>query len=263
MLKYPFDIEYFLEFKHPAFMCLKCKALIHELQVQAAGEGYQCPICKVVYLSGEFYEIGYREFFKENSYEIVFDNIVEHCKSLASIAVSAKEYLLELKGEENVMLRYPPMRALLEAIQEAKMFVHFVSFGLSSLILGALKATAIKVPIRGIVSGLSESQKLEIENFSYESPGLQIKTFPKGDWVAPHQKMVIIDGLLAFTGSLNLTNNGLRNAEQGRDLVEYVTDISKIISLNNTLFSPIWSTFYDVDQIVMHPYACTDFDPVY
>ena len=113
------------------------------------------------------------------------------------------------------------------------------------------------------MSGLSESQKLEIDNFAYESPDLQIKTFSKDDWDAPHQKLVVIDGLLAFTGSINLTNNGLRKAERGRDLVEYVTDIKKIISLNNTLFSPIWSTFYDIDEILMWPYAYTDFDPVF
>ncbi len=260
-----FDIKHFLNFEPPQYICLKCKALLYELEeVKNTGNiGYRCPICKMIYLKNELYG-HYWEFFADNVHQInLGDKAVEHCKSLASIAITAKEYLLKPKEEDDYSEPYPPMRAFLEAIQEAKEFIHFVSFGLSPSILGALKATATKVPIRGIVSSVSETRKQEIEKSFHESPGLQIKTFPKYDRNAPHQKLVIVDGLLAFTGSVNLTDNGFRNAEEGRDIIEYITDIEKIVSLNNNHFSPIWSKFCEIDKINMEKYSFLEFDPLY
>jgi len=263
-----FDIEHFLNFKPSKYICLKCKALLHELEEVINSQnteciGYRCPICKMIYLRNEFF-CNYQEFFSYNNYQINFDNdIVEHCKSLATIATSAKEYLLEPKEERNLIISYPPKRAFLESIQEAKKFVHFVSFGMSSSIFGALQAAAVKVPVRGIVSGVSKKQRQDIEDFSYESPGLQIHAFLKGDRSSPHQKFVIIDGLLAFAGSVNLTDNGLRNAEKGRDIIEYITDIQKIVSLNNNHFSPVWSEFYEINEIDMMVNSICDFDRVY
>jgi len=61
----------------------------------------------------------------------------------------------------------------------------------------------------------------------------------------PHQKLVVIDGLLAFKGAANLTLAGWRKAAQGRDVVEVVTDVDEVIDLNNRLFSPIWAELDD------------------
>ncbi|MFH1718384.1 MAG: phospholipase D-like domain-containing protein [Planctomycetota bacterium] len=269
MAEESFDIEHFLNFDPPRYICLKCKALLSGLEeIKNAGDtwnkNYRCPVCKMIYRPSQFYA-HHIPFFSDNEHQITFgDNIVEHCKRLASIAVSAKEYLIDIKKEEDYVLpRYPPMRAFLESIQEAKNFVHFVSFGISPSILGALKTVAVKVPVRGIISGLNTKQKQNTSEFSYESPGLQIKTFLKGNRTAPHQKFVIIDGLLALAGSVNLTDTGLRNAEKGRDIIEFITDVRKIVSLNNTHFSPIWSEFCEINEIEMERYSCIHFDPVY
>ena len=72
-----------------------------------------------------------------------------------------------------------------------------------------------------------------------------------------------MDGLLAFTGSVNLTENGFRNAEKVRDIIEYITDVQKIVSLNNNHFSPIWSKFSKIDKINMEKYSFLEFDPLY
>ena len=113
------------------------------------------------------------------------------------------------------------------------------------------------------LGGVSKKQKQEIEEYFYESPGLQIKTFIKGDWSSPHQKFVIIDGLLALAGSVNLTDNGMRNAEKGKDIIEFITDIEKIISINNNHFSPIWSEFCKINEISMMAGDIHRFDRVY
>jgi len=268
MLDKSFDIGCFLNFEPSKYICIKCKALLHELkEVEKPQEtkcrSYICPICKMIYHTNEFFW-NYPEFFSHEEHQLNYgNNIVEHCKSLANIAMRAKEYLIEPKEEEYLMMSYPPMRAFLESIQESQEFIHFVSYGISSSILGALKAVAVKVPVRGIVSGVSKKLKQEIEEYFYESPGLQIKTFIRGDWSSPHQKFIIIDGLLALTGSVNLTDNGMRNAEKGRDIIEYITDIEKIISINNNHFSPIWSESCKINEINMMANAICDFDRVY
>ncbi len=63
--------------------------------------------------------------------------------------------------------------------------------------------------------------------------------------------MIIIDGLLAFKGSANLTLSGWRKAAQGRDVIELVTDLKEVVDLNNRYFSPIWAEFQNTQQITM------------
>jgi phosphatidylserine/phosphatidylglycerophosphate/cardiolipin synthase-like enzyme len=57
---------------------------------------------------------------------------------------------------------------------------------------------------------------------------------------APHQELLVVDGLIAFKGSANLTNTGLRKADRGLDISEVVTDYKQVTSLNNKYFAPVW-----------------------
>src|SRR5262249_21598106 len=49
----------------------------------------------------------------------------------------------------------------------------------------------------------------------------------------PHKKLIVIDGLLAFKGSANLTQTAWRSAEQGMDIIEVVSNISEVSRLHN------------------------------
>jgi hypothetical protein len=51
----------------------------------------------------------------------------------------------------------------------------------------------------------------------------------------------VIDGLLAFKGSANLTMTGWRKAEIGHEEIEVITDVKKAIALHNRYFSPVWA----------------------
>jgi hypothetical protein len=65
---------------------------------------------------------------------------------------------------------------------------------------------------------------------------------------------LIVDGLVAFKGSANVTNTGLRKADRGLDLSEIVTDYAQVTTLNNKYFAPVWRRItapYDV----FSPYA--------
>ena len=83
----------------------------------------------------------------------------------------------------------------------------------------------------------------EVNDFKHEAPLLMIKCCePAGLRTAdiPHQKLVVIDGLLAFKGSANLTQMAWRSAAQGTEIIEVVSNIDEIISLHNQFFSPMW-----------------------
>ena len=51
----------------------------------------------------------------------------------------------------------------------------------------------------------------------------------------------MIDGLIAFKGSANLTQTAWRKAERGYDQVEIITDVEQVINLHNRYFSPVWA----------------------
>jgi phosphatidylserine/phosphatidylglycerophosphate/cardiolipin synthase-like enzyme len=141
---------------------------------------------------------------------------------------------------------YPPVKGLFEAINTAQKFIHFTTFGINQQILGALKLAAQRIQVRGIVSLPPDQAWLlpELECYQNEAPGLTIKTvcaFTRNWEELPHQKLVVIDGLIAFKGSANLTPTAWRKAARGYDEVEVLTDVEKVINLHNRYFSPIWA----------------------
>lgn len=215
-----FDIISLLRFEPPQFVCDHCSAIFNnarKLKLQK-GDKTCCPICGYDLL--QWKEWGGR-------YEIVFDNVIEHSRELARIATCD-------------ML---PLEKLYKALDQSKAFVHFVTWGISHQHIGALKLVAQRVKTKGIISGIKQSLAEELRESEKEAERLILRTFPLSANLSvdiPHTKLIVIDGLLAFKGSANLTLNGRRKAAQGREHIEVVTDIQQIKDLNNRLFSPIW-----------------------
>jgi phosphatidylserine/phosphatidylglycerophosphate/cardiolipin synthase-like enzyme len=89
---------------------------------------------------------------------------------------------------------------------------------------------------------VSQSARSELTEFPGEAPRLIAKAIPssQGIYDAPHQKILIIDGLVAFKGSTNLTNAGMRRADRQLDVAEVVTDFQQVTDLNNKYFAPVW-----------------------
>ena len=85
--------------------------------------------------------------------------------------------------------------------------------------------------MRGVVSLGDYKRSSEYSDHRDEALGLDIKVYgsEKGWDDMPHQKLLVVDGLLAFTGSTNLTIRGLRGAAKGRDHMELITDVAKVI----------------------------------
>jgi len=108
------------------------------------------------------------------------------------------------------------------------------------------------VPIRGVVTNAEGETVRELKEFPSEAPRLQIQVFGSGDRVydVPHQKLIVVDGLVAFKGSANLTLSGWRKAEKGLDLLEVVTDVDQVIKLHNEYFAPLWGKHSDFSDTI-------------
>jgi hypothetical protein len=63
----------------------------------------------------------------------------------------------------------------------------------------------------------------------------------------------VVDGLVGFKGSMNLTNAGLSRAARGLDISEVVTDFAEVTELNNKWFAPVWRRITHADEAAPHP----------
>jgi hypothetical protein len=92
-----------------------------------------------------------------------------------------------------------------------------------------------------------------LKDYPDEAPSLRIHAFAESRFrEVPHQKLIVIDGLLAFKGSSNLTLSGWRKADKGLDIIEVVTDVGEVIRLHNEYFSPLWARSSEImDSIAM------------
>jgi phosphatidylserine/phosphatidylglycerophosphate/cardiolipin synthase-like enzyme len=255
-----FDIGSLLNFEPARFQCERCLGLLKRTPTDVTAKtNPSCPLCKVTYIATDVFSTSQMDRYLEHmGYSIQIENIFEHCKNLATIALKVRN----LEEEEGPFPQdYPPLRGLLEALSQARQFVHFTSYNISHVIIGALKLAAQRVSVRGIISGINEQTKRELEDFKSEAPRFRVRTFAANNqWEEiPHQKLLVIDGLLAFKGSANLTLNAWRNAAQGLEILEVVSDVEEVISLHNKYFSPIWKVSATEDwekqaTIEMHDY---------
>ena len=123
--------------------------------------------------------------------------------------------------------------------------------------IGAMKMAAQRVTVRGVVSNVEGNTLSELTDHESEAPKMDIKVYgsEKGWADMPHQKLIVIDGLLAFKGSANLTLNEWRSAALGKDFIEVVTNIGETIDLHNRYFSPVWAELSSIgDSIIMEDF---------
>lgn len=233
-----FDIDALLQFRPPRFFCERCAALLTEID-------RRCPVCGVEYVATKQFPTA-AAYLRRRGLELRVENLMEHCRGLAEIAHHMRESLIAPQPY------YPPMRALLASFAAAHSFVHFTTYGMSALLLGTLKLAAQRVDVRGVVSGLKhEGMIREIEEYADESPRLNLKIFPQDARYFPHQKIIVIDGLLAFKGSANMTDFGWRKAAVGHEVIEPVTNVNEVVDLHNRFFSPVWSGEAAGERIMM------------
>jgi phosphatidylserine/phosphatidylglycerophosphate/cardiolipin synthase-like enzyme len=241
MLTVGFDTRSLLNFDPPSLLCLKCGALLPPVNplgydwrtTQQRIVGFACPVCNMRYVSKSNWPVEVhvhraREAMRsEGEYIINFDDPLAHGKRLAAIA-------------NRLDRGAPPLDCLIDALNQARQFVHIVSYSLDLVMTGVLGAIKKRVPVRAVLGVCNENVEDEAKKL-----GLEISIHGKekyGTIIPPHQKIVVIDGLLAFKGSANLSTSAWHNARGPirRDLIETATVIDEIRKLNNDYFAPLW-----------------------
>jgi phosphatidylserine/phosphatidylglycerophosphate/cardiolipin synthase-like enzyme len=137
----------------------------------------------------------------------------------------------------------PPLRVLMNLLQKARAFVHITSFGFDEFTIAVLEMAAQKVPIAVVFSGADKNKLSGLLHVSTEAPYLECRVEgTRHDHTDQnHGKLIVVDGLLALTGSTNLTRPAWRKAAANMEIVDVVTDLSRITELNNRYFSPLWA----------------------
>ncbi|MBD2481176.1 phospholipase D-like domain-containing protein [Planktothrix sp. FACHB-1365] len=243
------DLRSFSQFDTRLAHCQKCLAIQPNLQRNQQKQIF-CPTCGIQYIvnSPEPAKV-IQTYFRDKNLYFNDNNLdIEHLKQLGAIAQRL-----------NTDPDYPLMAGLLKAMSLAKKFIHFTSLGISHQFLGALKLTSQQIPVKGIVSLTSSQTYLlpELSNYTHESPKLEIKPMCETifNWdIIPHQKLIVIDGLIAFKGSANLTVTAWRKAERNLEEIEVITNMDEVIYLHNRYFSTVWADFSSDGKAIMIDY---------
>ena len=235
-----FDIDALLRYAPPKHVCERCYALLSALP---NGETYRCPVCNVLYIPTDEYP-SIDAYLTARGLALSYDDAIAHGQRMALLARRARAAFTAQTTD------YPPMRALLEALTLAKHCVHFTTVGIRAIMLGAMKMAAQRVAVRGIISGIKRDEMYrELTTHADDAPLLQTRIFGQNNQWFPHQKLIIIDGVLGFKGSANLTDIGWRKAAHGQEVIEVITDLREVMELNNRFFSPIWIGFERNNEI--------------
>jgi hypothetical protein len=259
-----FDITSILDFNPPSYVCPACRGLFKSVNTEYQAEPmvHTCPLCSVRYVAEDYPET--KEFSDDlelaiNSYLRKGGWTMDH-RDLFTHATTLAEVIEASRGGKFRRHPWPTMRTFFEVISRARYFVHFTSWGISHVMIGALKMASMRVPVYGFVSNVEPHARMQLTEYPDEAPRLVAKVIPtrEGVYDAPHQKILIIDGLVAFKGSTNLTTTGVRRADRGLDVSEVVTDYEQVTDLNNKYFAPVWRRIAapnDTFVVWTHPYA--------
>lgn len=259
-----FDITSILDFNPPRYICPACRGLMSRYKIEFKKEGpadKSCPLCAVRYdveigtPSDRDWHVSADDYFKKNGLRLDHDDLLSHATTLAKIVRESRGRVGRPKADP-----WPTMRTFFEVVSRARYFVHFCSWGMSHQLIGALKMASMRVPVYGFASNLDSNTRAELTEFPTEVPGLTAKVIPSEQNIydAPHQKLLVVDGLVAFKGSTNLTNAGMRRADRGLDLSEIVTNYADVTELNNTLFAPVWRRITAPGEVFYADYTNPD-----
>lgn len=220
-----FDISSLPKFHPPTHRCLRCGALFTRGTFGTNTE-FTCPICKLRYINPtrDWSQLGF-----------TIEKPLEHAAALAGVAT-----LAVTGGNWGVT----PLWGLTEALLRAQRFVHFTTWTIDTTMISMLRVVSHRIEVAGVIGGpVNEFNIDELKAGSGGPPwqGMNIlharttaeTLFRSG----PHQKVWIIDGMLAFHGSTNASASAWKRAGENLDEVAAATDLDEVRELNAKYFA--------------------------
>jgi len=232
-----FDIETLANFEAPLARCPHCLGLWTVTTPDCSSSSFRCPVCDTFFscpfkTPSPFAEYAYGPPQPGHTIDLGADPL-QHAAELGRTARD-----LRLHDES-----LTPLRALMILLRTARSFVHVTTLNLDEFMLAVLEMTAQTVHVAVLISGLSKNMLDEVEHAHQEAPGLDLRVESvQGDkGVYRHSKLIVVDGLVAVSGSANMNNKAWRKAPSGRELITVDTDTEKVRGLNDRHFAAIWS----------------------
>jgi PLD-like domain len=253
-----FDISTLVQFSPASERCSLCLAL-WPADMDRRGKQFTCPGCEALYFAspvitsantislttlgsntgagsnGLLWSPTYGPMYVEPSAGQTISLGAEPMAHAICLAKLANQ--LRHDGPDN-----PPLRVLMQLLQASRSFIHLTSFSFDQFTLAMLEMAAQATSIAAVLSGINPRDQEMLDKVPAEAPDLQLRV--EGTKADPrdqnHGKLIVIDGLLAVVGSANMTRPAWRKAAANMEIVDVVTDLSRVTELNNRYFSPLW-----------------------
>ncbi|MCT7499991.1 phospholipase D-like domain-containing protein [Aliarcobacter cryaerophilus] len=201
----------------PSFICKNCRG------INDWRSSHKCVICN---------SLEVKDLNSRDSEKVIQDNYI-HLKKFVDI--------FELK------IRYYKTQPVIENLcKNASLFIHFSTYTIDEVMLNFFKDSLKRgVQVAGVV-GLSKkiSEKIAELNENYPEICNIIPWECKygNKYILPHQKFIIIDGVVGMAGSMNFTKSGFDKHDKNPpfELLWTLTNIDTIVSINNEYLSPLF-----------------------
>ncbi|MBE9242580.1 phospholipase D-like domain-containing protein [Synechocystis salina] len=144
-----------------------------------------------------------------------------------------------------------PLVSLLELLTMSSKFIHICTYSFDIPMLFILKTVSIKIPVVLIFNEKVNNSWLleEISRSNKEDKNLSIYQVPRD-----HQKLIVIDGLIAIKGSQNFTSRAWRNLEDNKEIADFESDVTKVRELNNSFFASTIKEWREINDKPYSPY---------
>jgi hypothetical protein len=198
------------------------------------GRVHLCPFCKTMSIVPLHEKPSFRDLILSMS---------EDDGSLSSFARTTQQEFPNLTFDDP-RPQYRPLNYLIKSLNRTKHFIHIVTESIDSFFMGMLAMKHFESDIE-ITVIVWHPQKMypDLERMMEHSTFVKgyekaFRPFARGIRIITlsetHQKLIILDGCLAFYGSANATFDGW--SREG-ELIKFTTDINEIRDLNHKYFS--------------------------
>lgn len=226
--------------------------LLDEVVMSNEDEAYRCPVCR------EKFTINFTNFVEERStHPTIYSKEEQYEKAVDDYFTIDGVGMVHLFDEHYNLSHLVKMgwlakrfnetkdvNYLIQAISEAEYFIHFATFSFDLFFYGIFTIASQDIPVKGIIGKELRDWKKDIlkegpdanERLKH-SRGREIYFDRADKFNKVHQKVLIIDGLIAFSGSMNLTSNGVKNLKQGKESFEAESVIEKVKEKDHRLFA--------------------------